>query len=334
MTDLKRINEGSISEVQFLTEDSVYNKICKGNSIFTYLFTKSGLFLIQNSDLMITYKLIDPVKYSNVFLQEFPEPGVEGVKTKVPKAPKKYLEYIIEAFKYVQNKTREEFFILLYWNKSEREFEIVIPRRQILSGANAKYSYPDEEYDNNYVRYLEIHSHHSMPAKFSGGNGDDYDESNKMSSFFGVIGNLNQNTTINDVSISLRVWNGYSFTYVNKEDVFNIPKPKKKDLPNWIVDGIEEILEYSRQNKKKNYTTKNINHNMTRATSTTIYDNYLLNRGRNSDEPPLTYNNVPESMLLDEDDINYGLEEFDWIDEEDLTFHEEDKGFVSKYRGK
>ena len=318
MLDLEKINSGSISEVQFLTDESVYKNITKSNTIYTYLFAKDGLYLVQNSELMITHKRIDAIKYKNLFLKEFPEPNVEGVKNKVSRAPKKYLEQIIEAFKYVQKKTKEEFFILLYWNKEERDFEMVVPKDQIISSSKAGYDYPEEEFDDNYVRYLEIHSHHSMAPKFSGAGGDDRDESNKLSSFYGVIGNLDANTTINNVSASFRIWNGYTFTYLSKEDVFNIPRPKQKELPDWMVEGIDEIIEKSKQNKSKNYHSYyGVNNQQRQGRS-------FIDKGRNQQETPTTYNDVPPSLLFEPDDLRFGLEEFDFHDEEDIIDVDDD----------
>lgn len=315
--NLEKINEGSMTEVKFLTDINVYNNIRKNsNSVFTYLFAREGLYLIQNSELMFTWRLIQNINYKNIYLEHFPGysegTNYSGFKSNVSRAPKKHLEYIIEAFKYVQKLTKEEFFILLYWNKEDRDFEIVIPKEQAISGANVTYRYPDHEFDPNYVRYLEIHSHHSMAPKFSGGSGDDKDESHKVSSFFGVIGHLSENTNINNVSASFRIWNGYDFTYLSKEDVFNIPKPKQQELPNWIVEGIDEIMEYSRQYKRKN-------------------NNYYYDRqGFGYTFSPSTgevKKDVPRSLLLDEGDVRYGLEEIDYYnqDEDIIDIMDEDE---------
>lgn len=240
--DLDKINNGSITDVLFYDHPDILKD---SNSFFSYLFARNGIFLIQNCRFGTTFRKLPNINYSNLNLLNFYN-NESGVIPNIPKANKSFLELIIEAFKYVQKHTKNEIFINLYWDLHTNKFILRIPENQIISTANAKYEYTNEEFDERFVRYLEIHSHHSMAPSFSGGSGDDKDESNKPTCFYGVIGHLNENTNIYNFSSSFRVWNGIDFTYVDPTDVFNLPKPKVTTTPKWLTSQLDDIIEKSK----------------------------------------------------------------------------------------
>ena len=196
--------------------------------------------------------VIDPIDfpYSNLKLKELHMDGVEYCSF-CPKLDPSIFAQILECFKYIQGKTKEELAINVYYDTETKDFIVNLPK-QVISAARVTYEFDETyEYDDRYVPYLQIHSHHSMAASFS--STDDNDESRGLLQFFGVLGKINANSTIYDVDCSFRIWTGKTFVKVTTHDVFDIPE-YYCELSEDIIKQLDGIIASSKQAKMK--TTK------------------------------------------------------------------------------
>lgn len=224
MIDIDKINALTMTNIVFYDSE----KVLKNLKYINYIFAQDGMFILQKSNWGETLSKLN-IPYSNAGLKKF---GVDNYfKCNIKPPSKNILEEILEIFKYVQKKSKEEIMVNLYWDKLDKKFILDIPNEQIISGTLVQYVYNKEyEMSERYIKYLQIHSHHSMPASFSGI--DDKDENSKLLCFYGVIGNINENSTIHNMGNRFRIWSGEKFLYIDIDDVFDIPKGKSLELPN------------------------------------------------------------------------------------------------------
>lgn len=249
MENVDKINEGSIQNIVFLNNSDSLEKLGQYKNL---LFTKQGMYQVQENLFGRSFSKLN-IPYKNLLLKDI-DLGQEKLDVKIKKPKKEILQYIIDCFKFVQKKSKNELLINVYYNIKKDDFKVELPVNQIISGANDKYNYNEMEFDENYVRYLQIHSHHSMSPSPSS---DDNNHEQNMLCFYGIIGNLNQGTDINNVSYTFRYWTGVPnhFVYVQKEDVFDFPKVKKNDLDSETLGKLNYIIKNSQKEKKKNNKT-------------------------------------------------------------------------------
>lgn len=100
-----------------------------------------------------------------------------GFNLELPKAPYILFLQAYSFFKAVSDKSKDEAALVLYWNKTTKEYEYLCPE-QTVSGAAVKFGecpvYLSRMNDSNFVRVCELHSHNTMSAFHSGT--DDNDE--------------------------------------------------------------------------------------------------------------------------------------------------------------
>jgi hypothetical protein len=213
-----------IEELEF------YNIVFAGNGVFIALKTAFGLSASK----------IDSIKYTNTALTELATNI--SFYSFIPKPDIQIFERIVEIFKYVHNKINSEIGVNVYYNKHNDTFHINIDQ-QLVTEIKIEYEYNKEfEMSNNYVRYLQIHSHHSMSANFSGV--DDQDETCKTPCYYGVVGKLNSKSSIYTIDTSFRIWDGIKFHKISLDDVFNIRPPSQK-LSNVELNSLNKIIENS-----------------------------------------------------------------------------------------
>jgi PRTRC genetic system protein A len=109
---------------------------------------------------------------------------------KLPKIPGSVLNETVRIFKEIMKTMgNSESMVQIYWDEEKSSYEVHVPE-QYVAGASIKFIH-DKELQNNdkKIWVLDIHSHNTMNAFFSGG--DDRDE--KSTRLFGVLGQLNQN---------------------------------------------------------------------------------------------------------------------------------------------
>ncbi|MBQ7067172.1 MAG: Mov34/MPN/PAD-1 family protein [Lachnospiraceae bacterium] len=126
----------------------------------------------------ITARSLGMAKYDNL---EF--------DLRVPKIPKSVMDEVITYFR--KDLTREAI-VRIYYNAKEDRFQIVKPLSEERNKVNTIYSFINSvriATETDSVLVCEIHSHNTMPAKFSAT--DDADEAYGIG-FYGVIGEINK----------------------------------------------------------------------------------------------------------------------------------------------
>ena len=110
-----------------------------------------------------------------------------GFTPALPLIPRELVGQIISFFRCFMNEKAEyEALVYVYWDRQEEEFVIFVPK-QTTSKASVHTTMTDNTLpEDRYLLYADVHSHNSMPAKFS--SVDDKDE--KATRLYVVIGNL------------------------------------------------------------------------------------------------------------------------------------------------
>jgi len=127
------------------------------------------------------------VKKSDAKLPGFPKEENHPFFTmKYGKIPYKLLEEILYFFKAICDDSKDEVYMQIFYDREKGEYFNYCPK-QVVSGASVDYE-RDTELEEKHILVLEIHSHNTMNAYFSGI--DDNDE--KGDRFFGVVGELNK----------------------------------------------------------------------------------------------------------------------------------------------
>ncbi len=112
-----------------------------------------------------------------------------GFTPALPLIPKEIMGQIISFFRCLMKETAEyEALAYVYWDRQEQEFVVFVPR-QATTKASVYTTMTDNTLpEDRYLLYADVHSHNSMPAKFS--PVDDKDE--KATRLYVVIGDLNK----------------------------------------------------------------------------------------------------------------------------------------------
>jgi len=129
-------------------------------------------------------------------------------------------------------------------------FKLNIPD-QIVSVASIKYNYNEDiELSDRYIRYLQIHSHNTMPAFFS--KTDNADEAFTNLCYYGVVGKISKESTFYNIDMIFRIWNGINFVNVDLNNVFDINFASYKLSQNQI-QKLNKVIETSKKNIKKTH---------------------------------------------------------------------------------
>jgi len=235
--DIEEINDNSLVKTIFYINGKSQDKLIDELEYFNIVFAKNGIFEVVKNSLYIYFQKTN-IKYTNskleyidddLFIQLIQKPDIE------------VLYKIIDIFTYIKDKTKYELMVNLYYDIKEKDFIIDIVEQKITSGS-IQYIYNEfYENDSRYVRYLQIHSHHSMKAFFS--KTDDEDEQNKCHSYFGVIGELINKTSFTQ---KYRIYCGDKFIPVSNSDVFK-SIDYQYNLEQNVQDCLDKIIE---ENKK------------------------------------------------------------------------------------
>jgi len=149
---------------------------------FKYLMGGKGIYKVVNNkvgEFIIKLPTTDTI------------PGLpdlaEGVSLKLPKIPYSEFYRTIAFFKEViSKKGNYEAMLQFYYDEANKSYIVFCPDQEI-TGTTVKFK-RHPEMDDNYTIVMDIHSHNSMGAFFSGV--DNADE--KETRLFGVIGELNR----------------------------------------------------------------------------------------------------------------------------------------------
>ena len=108
----------------------------------------------------------------------------EGIQMSIPKIPFSMLMQIISYFRAVNEKYKSEAIVQIFWDRTKKQYFINPPDQEV-SGAHVDFK-RDPTMEKDHLLVMDIHSHNTMGAFFSGT--DDGDE--KETRFFGVIGKI------------------------------------------------------------------------------------------------------------------------------------------------
>lgn len=148
-----------------LYKDGIWER--RDNTIGTFVFRRKTL-----TDVPYGYKECKP-----------------SFVLKLPKLPQGILDETARLFREIMKKMSDsECMVQIFWDTSTKEYFMHVPE-QYVAKASINFIH-DKDLQNNekYIWVLDIHSHNSMGAFFSGG--DDRDE--KSTRIFGVMGQLNK----------------------------------------------------------------------------------------------------------------------------------------------
>jgi len=241
---LQTINESSLAKICFFNKP--FDSLLEDLDFYNIIFAGNGMFVALRNDFGVSIDEVKSVRYTNPILNAIDKTIV--VYPFIQRPNISLFVKIIEIFKYVYDKIKSEICVNVYYNKINRTFHLNI-ENQIVSGARASYNYDEAlEMSPDYVRYLQIHSHHTMSANFSGV--DDKDENYTALCYYGVVGKLNENSSFYNVDSKFRIWNGMKFLEISFGDVFDIgittPKLTEND-----VCRLNTIIEASDLERKK-----------------------------------------------------------------------------------
>lgn len=244
MNQLQQINNSSLAKVIFykcklqelIDELDFYNIIFAGNGVFIALKNEFGVSIGQVSN----------IKYSNNQLFKLDSPVIYPF---IPKPPVSLFVNILEMFKYINNKSKCELCVNVYYHKTNKTFHTNIIN-QIIGSTTIKYQYNESfEMSDNYIRYLQIHSHNSMAANFS--RIDNKDENYTTLCYYGVVGKITNNSKFYNVDMCYRIWNGIEFITLEFDDIFDTGV-NKIPLENNIKTKLDNIIEISKIKEKEN----------------------------------------------------------------------------------
>lgn len=160
------------TDVEWPTDFSKVNYVMRGN----------GLWEVRQNQIGIFYNLLHECNIGGFPKEEFEESFVELA---LPRIPREMLNQIIAFFRKLTEKHDFEAYVQVVWDKNEQTYKIICPK-QVVSKARVQYVATNPP--PHQVIVLDIHSHNSMNAFFSGV--DDSDERKRGDRFFGVVGKL------------------------------------------------------------------------------------------------------------------------------------------------
>lgn len=235
---LIKLNKTSLAKVHFLIDKLNENSF----DFYNIVFTGGGVYIVLKTDFGISIDKLQNIQYSNSQLVKFKTDT--NIIQSIQKPNISIFIKIIEIFKYVYNRIKSEVCVNVYFDKISGLFRISIDD-QIVSEITASYNYNKKfEMSKDYIRYLQIHSHHTMAASFS--SQDDHDEESTSLCYYGVVGKLNSNSSFYNVDSKFRYWNGIRFVNIEFSNVFdtgiNILELTENDIIrlNTIIENSEK----------------------------------------------------------------------------------------------
>jgi len=241
---LNSINNTSLAKVCFYKKP--LNNLIKDLHFYNIIFASDGVYIALKNKFGLSIGLIPNIKYSNMDLDSL-KLSI-GIHSSLPKPKLSVFNEILEMFKYVCNKSNYELCVNLYYDTLNSEFKLSL-HDQIISGAKVNYDYDENlELSDRYIRYLQIHSHNTMPAFFSSIDNDDEMFTNLC--YYGVIGKISKESKFYNIDMKFRIWNGVNFIDIDFSNVFNVGFDSYELSPNQ-VQKLDKIIEISKTSTKK-----------------------------------------------------------------------------------
>ena len=180
-------------------------------------------------------------------LVDFPEIKA-GFTPALPLIPYEIIQEIIGLFRYLTytDNNSQEALAYIYWDKEKKEFFPYIPY-QTVTGISVDDIIIDESlYDTSrYIHYADIHSHNTMPAKFS----DKDDAAERATRIYIVVGRINRYFP----EISVRIANGGKFMKIDPDLIIDTP------FPDFNIEWLDKIKIEERGAKKYEIFTRTTN---------------------------------------------------------------------------
>ena len=141
----------------------------------------------------------------------------QGMVLSLPKIPFKILLQIVSLFRDVCDMMNgDEALIQIYWDKVNKEYIPVCPTQTTTKTNVTFLADKDKALSDNMVYVMDIHSHNTMGAFFSGTD----DSSEKANRLYGVFGKINQNVP----EYKFRTCNNGTYISLGIFDIFEAPK--------------------------------------------------------------------------------------------------------------
>jgi len=150
---------------------------------------------------------------------------------RLPKIPMFLLFQIIGFFRAVSEKNPLEALVHILFDTKTNKYIVKIPKQKI---TRASVDSILEEYPENLIHVMDIHSHNTMRAKFS--ETDDNDE--KVTRLYGVIGRLDKEIP----DMELRASNGGKFINLKFNEIFDIDATYPESWADEINHSIAEAI--------------------------------------------------------------------------------------------
>lgn len=200
------------------TKEETISRMIAENKPVGFCFDKEGNFYkCTKGDFGITITKADPAILAGDDAKEVKE----GFHFTLPKIPLKILSQIISFFRDICDESGDEVFARVYYDKQTGEYFPYVPEQKI-SKASVTYNITDERFqtEDRYLFILDIHSHNTMDAFFSGTDNSDEKTNGKV---FMVIGRLDRECP----AYKIRTYQNPNHIEISLFDAFEKPEAVK-----------------------------------------------------------------------------------------------------------
>lgn len=141
----------------------------------------------------------------------------EGITLNLPKLPWEILQQTVAFFRAVcvRYKGGTEAIVQIAHHAGEQRYEIRVPKQEV-SGARVSHESASNTLEEGWTWVMDIHSHGSMSAFWSGTDDADEKRGNRL---YGVIGEVAKPQP----TMRFRTWNGSNFIDLTVEQLFDLP---------------------------------------------------------------------------------------------------------------
>lgn len=143
------------------------------------------------------------------YLPEFPEVH-SGFQMALPKIPMHILMFIINFFEKLSDRYELEALVHILYDTVHHKYTIRVPQQELTH--TSVHSVMEEDYPEYLIHVMDIHSHNTMPAKFSVIDNDD----EKATRLYAVVGRLDK--VFPDITV--RAGCAGKYVYLQPQEVF------------------------------------------------------------------------------------------------------------------
>lgn len=175
-------------------------------------------------------------KKNEILFPYLEKSGESNFEFKLPKIPFGLLTTVAGFFHSImKTMNNSEVMVQIYWNFKREEYFIYVPVQRV-AGASISFDHSEELLNNPDVYWvLDIHSHNTMGAFFSGTDSSD----ERSTRLFGVIGKIKDSE---HYDIVLRAGVNGKFTTIQVPDIFDLADTRKFVLPDDIEKRVTKMV--------------------------------------------------------------------------------------------